>query len=145
IPPIAGVLVTSGPLAGAVRTHGFILSMVWTRSENDMRSGRLVTIRIGYSQGGQDLGFEPLHCRGLLGSLMIIGEKMQDRVHDEVLHVMPGWEPEVDRLAQSGLGGQHDVTQMLWLAGGRRAGRRRGKGKDVRRLVDVPIDAIEIP
>src|SRR5690606_37695420 len=119
-----------GPFAGASCTNNDLGA---GRAHHHSLAQRRTGVRIGDAEPRQNADFETFHLLGLAVGLVIITEKMQHPMHDEMGEVVGQGLAFLFRLPPRGLEGDDDIADMgcrgQWLGG---AG---GEEQDVRRLV----------
>ena len=102
----------------------------------------ILGVGIRHPEGGQNLGLESFHGKGLVVVDVIIAEQVQKAMHHQMGEMVLEADPLLRRLPLERLAGKDDVAQQP----GNRAERLDlGETEDVCRLVDAAPVAVQHP
>ena len=98
------------------------------------------------AQISQKLSFKSLHDPRILRIDMIVVEKMQETMDKEVRHMKLQRSSEPTGIPGRDLKSNGDVAKMRRGASAEKpAAITRGKGQNIRRLVDLPPKSVQLP
>src|SRR6185437_8148320 len=95
----------------------------WRNPESGLSlsaSATIEPVRIGDAETLEDAALAVFHARGIARAFVIVSQKMQDAVHDQVPNVMRQRLALVRGFARHGLERQHHVAEKFRLAAGER-------------------------